>query len=389
MPAIDQLLLALLVIFALPYAAWRLLNCDDVAPLVVVQIICGILLGPGILGHLAPNLYQALFGGPITNALSTIAAWAIMLFVFSAGLELDLGAAWTRRGETILASGLALGIPLLLGATAALGLLSVGGTGWIGSNAANWQFVLGIGMTTAVTALPILVLFLEKLGILREPLGQKVLRIASLDDVAIWAVLAIILVDWQRIGLQAIFLVAFILGAFLIRKLVASLGENDRWPAGLVWLIICAFGADWCGLHYMVGAFLSGAVLDGRDFGLDRNSDFRRFLLLSLMPIFFLSTGLKTRWDVGGLAVIVAALVLLIAAVAGKIIGVRLAGQVLGWDKKEAIRMGWLLQTKALIMIIFANVLFDRQLITSATFTATLLMAVASTMLTVPMVKRA
>ena len=64
----------------------------------------------------------------------------------------------------------------------------------------------------------------------------------------------------------------------------------------------------------------------------------------------------------------------------------RIAGKVLGWGPGEASIIGWLLQTKALIMIIFANILLDKQIITSETFTALLLMAVASTMLTVPVV---
>ena len=71
---------------------------------------------------------------------------------------------------------------------------------------------------------------------------------------------------------------------------------------------------------------------------------------------------------------------------AGKLIGVRIAGRVLGWGPGEASVIGWLLQTKALIMIIFVNILLDKQVITSETFTALLLMAVASTMLTVPVV---
>ena len=77
---------------------------------------------------------------------------------------------------------------------------------------------------------------------------------------------------------------------------------------------------------------------------------------------------------------------MLLAAVVGKLSGTALAGRWLGWQKGEASLIGWLLQTKALIMIIFANILLDKQVITNATFTALLLMAVASTMLTVPVV---
>jgi Kef-type K+ transport system membrane component KefB len=63
-----------------------------------------------------------------------------------------------------------------------------------------------------------------------------------------------------------------------------------------------------------------------------------------------------------------------------------LAGRILRWQPGEGALIGWLLQTKALIMIIFANVLLDKALITNEAFTALLLMAVASTMLTVPVV---
>jgi Kef-type K+ transport system membrane component KefB len=108
--------------------------------------------------------------------------------------------------------------------------------------------------------------------------------------------------------------------------------------------------------------------------------------LLTIMPVFFLSTGLRTQWETGGLAVFAAAGLLLAAAVAGKLLGARIAGALLGWSRDEARLIGWLLQTKALIMIIFANILLDKQIITNTAFTALLLMAVASTMLTIPMV---
>ena len=112
----------------------------------------------------------------------------------------------------------------------------------------------------------------------------------------------------------------------------------------------------------------------------------RHHVLLVMMPVFFLSTGLRTNWAVGGQAVFVAATLLLLASVTGKLAGIRLAGRILKWPAGEASVIGWLLQTKALIMIIFANVLLDKQVITNEAFTALLLMAVASTMLTIPVV---
>ncbi len=380
----ERFLIAMLIITTVPYLVWRLARTEYFAPLVVVQIVAGILLGPGVLGAAFPDYYAFVFTPEVIQSLNGIAWWAVMLFVWIAGIELDLGQAWRHRRESSITAGLALGVPLAFGCVAALALLPT--AGWIGAQGRPWQFVLGIGMACAVTALPILILFMEKLDILRRPLGQRILRYASLDDIAIWGVLALILMDWTRVGRQLAFLLAFAVATLLFRRLMRRLPERDRWFLGLVWLAAIGLGADWAGLHYMVGAFLAGAVMDADWFDRHQLDTLRHHLLLVIMPVFFLSTGLRTQWDLGGVAVFVAAGWLLLASVAGKLAGVHLAGRVLGWAPGEASLIGWLLQTKALIMIIFANVLLDKGVITSATFTALLLMAVASTMLTVPMV---
>jgi Kef-type K+ transport system membrane component KefB len=381
----ELFLIAMAVIFSLPWLVWRLGRTDYWAPLVVVQIVAGILLGPGVLGRVAPEAYTFVFTPAVIQSLNGIAWWAVMLFVMIAGVELDLKKAWVHRRESGITAGLALGMPLALGCVAALVMLSAGG-GWMGPQAQTWQFVLGVGMACAVTALPILILFMEKLEILRQPLGQRILRYASLDDIAIWGVLALILMDWERVGRQVGFMLAFFVIALLFRRLMRWLQERDRWYVSLIWLAVCGFGADWAGLHYMVGAFLAGAVMDAEWFDEERMDMLRHHVLLVMMPVFFLSTGLRTEWTLGGYAVFAAAALLLVASVAGKLMGVHLAGRVLRWVPGEASVVGWLLQTKALIMIIFANILLDKTVITSDTFTALLLMAVASTMLTVPMV---
>ena len=388
MPAMgttEIFLIALTVILAAPYAVWRLLRTDSYAPLVVVQIIGGILLGPGVAGAVWPDLHAFVFNPQVMTALNGVAWWAVMMFVFVAGLELDLGDAWTNRRETGITAAAALLTPLVLGGIAAAFLFRT--PGWIGPNGTYPQAVLGIGMACAVTALPILVLLMERMEILRTPLGQRLLRYASLDDILIWGVLALILLDWHRIERQGLFLAGFALAAWGVRALISRVRETDRWQIALVWLAACGFAADWSGLHFMVGAFLAGAVLDGHWFAVAKRDAFREFLLLAVMPVFFLSTGLRTNWGIGGTMVFAAAALFLVASVAGKLAGVHLAGRLLGWARGEAGVIGWMLQTKALIMIIFVNVLLDRGIITAETFTALLLMAVGSTMLTTPLVR--
>jgi Kef-type K+ transport system membrane component KefB len=381
---IEVFLIAMFIILTLPYLVWRLGRTDYFAPLVVVQIVTGILLGPGVLGAAFPEYYRFVFNPAVVQSLNGIAWWAVMLFVWIAGIELDLNAVWKERRDSGITAGLALGMPLALGCLAALALLPM--NGWVGPAAMPWQFVMGVGMACAVTALPILILLMEKMQILRLPIGQRVLRYASLDDIAIWGVLALILMDWQRVGRQVFFLAAFALCAWVFRRLMQHLPEKDRWFVGLIWLVVCAFGADWSGLHFMVGAFMAGAVIDADWFDQAEMDALRHHVLLIIMPVFFLSTGLRTQWGMGGAAVFAVAAWLLLASVAGKLAGVHLAGKVLRWPPGEASLIGWFLQTKALIMIIFANILLDKQVITSDTFTALLLMAVASTMLTVPVV---
>jgi Kef-type K+ transport system membrane component KefB len=206
------------------------------------------------------------------------------------------------------------------------------------------------------------------------------------DDIAIWGVLAAILLDWTRIGRQIGFIVVFAIASWGFRTLMVKLKESDRWYMCLIWLAACGLAADWAGLHFMVGAFLAGAAMDSHWFDQRRMDLMRDHVLLVVMPVFFLSTGLRTNWSVGGAVVFIAAAALLLASITGKLAGMRIAGWILRWEPGEASIIGWLLQTKALIMIIFVNILLDKAIITSEAFTALLIMAVGSTMLTVPIV---
>ena len=308
----EIFLIAMLIILTAPYLVWRLFKLDYFAPLVVVQILTGILLGPGVLGAAFPGYYNFVFNPAVIQSLNGIAWWAVMLFVWIAGIELDLKAAWTHKRESSVAAGLALGMPLLFGCIAAAAMLVM--PGWIGPKALTWQFIAGVGMSCAVTALPILILLMEKLEILRTPLGQRILRYASVDDIAIWGVLALILMDWERMGRQIGFVIAFIVIGALFRRLMTRLSQSDRWYVGLIWLAACGFGADWSGLHFMVGAFLAGAVIDSDWFDQQQLDSLRHHVLLVIMPVFFLSTGLRTNWGVGGTAVFIAAAWLLLAS---------------------------------------------------------------------------
>lgn len=382
MSVVELFFVVMIAIFSIPYLIWRIARTEFFAPLVVVQIISGILLGPGVFGYFYPDMFNILFDKPVISTLNGLAWWSVCVFVFLAGIELDLGKVKNNKFESMITSGLALGSPLLFGSMIASILLFW--PGWIGSKAQNWQFVLGIGMASAVTALPILILFMEKMHILRQPIGQRILRYASLDDIAIWGVLAIILMDWGRLIHQLMFLVGYGLAAVGIRHLIPRLSGMDKFYVALIWLTSCCLMADWAGLHFMVGAFLAGAVLDIKWFGEEAIDSLRSNVLTLMMPVFFLSTGLKTDWQMYGLTVFIVAILMFLAQLFGKLLGLWAAGKILNWKPGESMLVGWLLQTKALIEIIFVNVLLDKGLITNQMFTVMLLMAILSTMVTIP-----
>ena len=90
----ELFLVAMAIIFCLPYLVWRLGRTDYYAPLVVVQILTGIVLGPGVLGAVFPETYRFVFTPAVVQSLSGVAWWAVMLFVFIAGIELDLRQSW-------------------------------------------------------------------------------------------------------------------------------------------------------------------------------------------------------------------------------------------------------------------------------------------------------
>jgi Kef-type K+ transport system membrane component KefB len=383
----EVFLVSLLIIFLLPYLFWKFFKTDNYMPLAVVQIVSGIILGPGVLGKQFPEFYNTIFTEDNIKVLSGIAWWGVMLFVWTAGVELNLKEAITKKKDTLVTSVFALLTPLFFGSILALIISNY--PGWKGSDASTWQFTFGIGMATAVTALPILILLMEKLGIFNKELGKRTLRYASLDDIFIWAVLAIIIMDWQRVIRQIIFLPIFILFSYLLNKLIAKVSEpRDRWSIAMLWIILVGFAADWSGLHYMVGAFLAGVTMKPEWFNKNEMQIFRNNILLILMPVFFLITGLKTGWSVSGTLVIFVAIILLIVQFMSKVLGVLVAGKILKWKKTDAFIIGVLLQTKALIEIIFCTVLLDKGIITSQMFTALLIMAILSTTSTMPITRR-
>jgi Kef-type K+ transport system membrane component KefB len=134
MTTTEIFLIAMVIIFTVPFLIWRLGRTDYWAPLVVVQIVMGIVLGPGVLGKALPEYYNFVFNPDVIKSLNGIAWWAVMIFVWIAGIELDLKKAWAYKRESGITASLALGTPLVFGCGAAVLMMSFS-DGWIGSMA--------------------------------------------------------------------------------------------------------------------------------------------------------------------------------------------------------------------------------------------------------------
>lgn len=380
----ELFLASILLIYAFPYLVYKISRADKYIPLPVIQIISGLMFGPALLGAVYPDIYNYIFTKDNINALSGVAWLGVIFFVWTAGVHLDLPSAIQNKKDMLTTSSLALLCPLILGSLFAF-FIHQSDT-WVGADAQSWQFILGIGMALAVTALPILILLMEKLNIFNIDLGKRVLRYASLDDIMIWAVLSIIIMDWNRSLRQLLFIPVFYAMSRLINYLMPKLtNSKDLWSISLCWVVLVSLAADWSGLHYIVGGFLAGAVMKKEWFDEQELNLFKETVLMLMMPVFFLITGLRTNWEIAGWSIAVLAISLFIVQFVGKMSGVFVASKILSWPRKEWMLVGTLLQTKALIEIIFCTILLDKGIITSQMFTALLIMAVLSTVSTIPL----
>jgi Kef-type K+ transport system membrane component KefB len=382
---IDSYLAAVLIIMVVPYAIWRVLRTDNYIPLVIMQIIIGIIIGPSLLGGVFPVYYTQIFTKEVLLSLQGVAILWVLHFVWSTGLEIDFSALKKNKVDTLVTSFIAFIVPFIFGCILSYYLFRYNPT-WKWGMVDTWQFVVAGWLTVSVTAIPILWLFLEKYNILNKELWQRILRYASLDDLYIWVILAIILLKVDILLMQLLFIVWFAICSILIRKLLAWFSATDRLFVAIIWLYGVSFFSEYCGVGYILGAFLAWVVLDKHLFVENQVEQIRKLSLLILMPIFFMLTGLKTTFAVGSYTLIFVAIGYTIIAIFGRIYGVYIASKILKWKTKDAYIIGTLLQTKGLIEVIFIPVLLHEGIISSDFFTAILFMAILSTCITQPMI---
>ena len=402
------LFLQVLVVVGLPLVLWRVAGLGRFFPLPIIQILAGIVLGPSILGALAPDAFQFLFKREITPGLSaiagveTLANVAVVLFIFLAGCEADRGIIRKSAGTVLRIGMTGVFLPWILGTLAALALVAVYPTDAVlGSQGRPLLYAVAFGLCMAVSALPVLVIVLRELGFNARPIGSIALAIAGIDDALLWTSLAVILpfaaaTAGGSIGLGVALaigggvvvagLLAYAITPFLERLIRDEAPERLLMSSVILALFFSAALTEATGLHAAIGAFLTGLMLPDklRHLAQDRLD---APVTLLLLPFLFLSTGLKTTFSFGDPTVWMILGVAMVVCVGGKFVGITLpaiwSGQSLGFS----LTLGALMQCKGLMEIVVVTILAQKAVIGPATFSALVLTALISTALTVPMAR--
>jgi Kef-type K+ transport system membrane component KefB len=368
-------------------------------PAVIGEMIAGLALGPLLLGQLAPGLHAQLFPPQSLPALAGISQIGLVLFMFIVGAELRMPAGLrAQMSASFRVGGFAMLLPFLLGFAMAPWLhptLAPPGVAFL-------PFALFIATAMAITAFPVLARILKDKGLSCTMVGALGLTSAAVADVFAWILLALVVAlvaasgGWGAFARTVAGLVVLGIVAFaIVRPAIAALlrrhaddGRPDGMVLALLLIVTFAFAAltQWLHLHEVFGAFLFGVCLPRDDTLLDTLVErLEHVAVLVLMPVFFALAGLNTSADafVGmGLA---AMAVILLLAVAGKVLGGAAGARLSGMNWRDALALGTLMNTRGLMELIVLKVGLDVGVIGKEIFTMLMLMAVITTLMTSPL----
>ena len=365
-------------------------------PAVIGEVIGGIMLGPSLLGWLAPQLQASLLPGEAIPVLGMMAQIGVLLYMFLVGLELDLDSLRGRAGKTMAISATGIVVPFALGAILALRIFD----GHAPDGVSLLSFVLFIGVSMAITAFPVLARILGDRRLQRTPMGILALTCAAIDDVSAWCLLAFVVSVSQNTPADAIkttvLTAAYIgfmltIGRLVMTKIIARLDETKRiGENALTFLLLAvlasAIATEYIGVHAIFGAFLLGAIIS-HDSAVAEHVRIRieDLVKVSLLPAFFAMTGLRTQVGLlsGGSEWALCAIIIIIA-VAGKFGGVTIAARLTGSNWRDSATLGALMNTRGLVELIVLNLGLDLGVLTPRLFTMLVIMALVTTFSTTP-----
>lgn len=365
---------------------------------VVGELATGFVLGASVLGVLAPDVAYWLFGTGATEALLGMAALGLVCLLGVAGLETD--PALVRRHAHTVASVTTFGVavPFALG----FGFAWVLPDALLVDPASRYLFALFVATALSVSAIPVIVRVFDDLGTLQTPTSRVTVATAMVTDVVGWLLLGTVAgaartgrLDPATLGRSALLLAAFLAVVVLVgRPLLILLferlpGEEGRTAALLVTVVGAAAVTTAVGLEPVVGAFVAGALLTRVTTEPGTREGFESLTDVLLAPLFFGVAGLRA--DLGALldpTVLLVAVGMLAVAVGGKFLGVFVGATLAGESHANAVRMGVALNARGAVEIAVATLGLELGLLSVELYTVVLVVAVVTTTMTPPLLRR-
>jgi Kef-type K+ transport system membrane component KefB len=366
-------------------------------PTVIGEILAGIVLGPSVLGHFYPNIFHFVFNPDSLSNLYILSQLGLILFMFTIGMDLNLGKLKDKFAETWVISHASILIPFLGGIASAIFLYDE----FVHGRTNFTNFALFMGISMSITAFPVLARIIQEKGQTKTQLGTMSLGSAAIGDVTAWCLLAAIIAvaktgSLAGSGFTLLFSVLYVLVMLVIlRPFLNKIGQiygnaevlNKSIVAFfLLVLIASSLATQLIGIHALFGAFLAGVIMppmqNFRKLMIDKIEDVSVTLFL---PLFFVFTGLRTEigllntphlWSVCG--------ILIAVAIVGKFGGTAITARILGESTRNSLSMGILMNTRGLMELIVLNIGYELGILPPPIFVMLVLMALITTFLTSP-----
>lgn len=369
-------------------------------PLVIAEVVGGILLGPSFLGWLWPEAMATLFPATSMPAFSLLSQLGLVLFMFLVGLELDPALLRGRAKSSILIGQTTIALPFLLGVGAAFWLherYSPRGIPFL-------SFALFLGIAMSITAFPVLARILTERNLFATKVGAIAITCAAANDVTAWCILSIVVaISRANAMAQAVWTIALAMALIAVLGLIVrpllrrwmrrgggEPGPSATLPAVALLLLLAASAiAETIGIHALFGAFLVGAIFPRGRLADVLEQRLGAVAMVLLLPLFFASSGLRT--DIGLLAEPrewLTTLLLILLATAGKFGGSTLAARATGLDWRESSAIGILMNTRGLMELVALNIGRELGVISPTMFTMLVIMALVTTLATSPALGR-
>lgn len=367
-------------------------------PTVIGEIIAGIVLGPSVLGLFFPEISATIFPESSISSIKLLSEIGLVLFMFIVGMELDLKVLKNRINYSVIISHTCIAILFTLG----IGLSYFIFPYYSAEQTRFVPFALFMGIAMSITAFPVLARIVHERGLNKTSFGSMVITTAAIDDITAWCLLAaIIAITKAGTFLSSIYVIGFavlyvIVMFRLVRPFLQRIADRQtsrniigKSVVALFFLVLflSAYTTSVIGIHPLFGAFLAGVIMppniNFRKLFIDKIEDVSMIILL---PLFFVYTGLNTKigllndgtsWGICG--------IIILLAIAGKLIGGTLVSRFVGYDIKSSMTMGALMNTRGLMELVVLNIGLDLGILTPEVFAMMVVMALVTTFMTSPM----